>query len=257
MFRTIAAIALAIRSAQPDVGEEEANRYAAALQIEAERHDFDPLTGVAIIHHESRFRPRAISPDKEDYGLGQVRARHFGACKKDRDPKGHPSAACRAVKAGLLEPEENIRIMAELITSHRKICRQKAGNVRFQSWLASYQGRNSVKENRWCVPGDGTLKVIRHRDRLEREVNARAKEIEALVQLAEDRAQWITDGLITEGDVNQALASATEPSAPAADKAAATPSRATPSRATPSRVAEPSEERPAPVAQAPAGPRGG
>jgi hypothetical protein len=193
VFRSIAAIALAIRFAQPDVAEADANRYATALQVEAERHDFDPLTGVAIIQHESRFRARAISPDKEDFGLGQVRARHFGACKKDRDPKRRPSAACRAVKEGLLEPEENIRIVAELINTHRKICRQKAGNDRFQSWLASYQGRNSVKEDRWCVPGDGTLKVIRVRDRLVREVTQRAAEIAALEQLAEDRAQVIAD----------------------------------------------------------------
>lgn len=193
MFRSIAAIALAIRSIAPDVAEEDANRYATSLQIEAERHDFDPLTGVAIIHHESRFTPRAISPDKEDFGLGQVRARHFGACKKDRDPKLRPSAGCRAVKESLLEPEVNIRIMAELITSHRKICRQKAGNVRFQSWLASYQGRNSIKENRWCVPGDGTFKVMRLRDRLASVVEQRSAEIAALEQLAEDRAQLLAD----------------------------------------------------------------
>lgn len=193
MFRSIAAIALAIRSIAPNVSEEDANRYAAALQVEAERHDFDPLTGVAIIHHESRFTPRAISPDKEDFGLGQIRARHFGACKKDRDPKLRPSAGCRAVKERLLEPEENIRVMAELITSHRKICKQKVGNVRFQSWLASYQGRNSIKENRWCVPADGTFKVIRLRDRLAREVERRSEEIAALEQLAEDRIQLETD----------------------------------------------------------------
>lgn len=193
VFRSIAAIALAIRSIAPDVAEEDANRYATALQVEAERHDFDPLTGVAIIHHESRFTPRAISPDKEDFGLGQVRARHFGACKKDRDPKLRPSAGCRAVKESLLEPEVNIRIMAELITSHRKICRQKAGNVRFQSWLASYQGRNSIKENRWCVPGDGTFKVMRLRDRLSREVSRRSEEVAALEQLAEDQAQLLAD----------------------------------------------------------------
>lgn len=193
MFRSIAAIVLAIRSIAPDVAEEDATRYATALQIEAERHDFDPLTGVAIIQHESRFTPRAISPDKEDFGLGQVRARHFGACKKDRDPIQRPSAGCRAVKERLLEPEHNIRIMAELITSHRRICRQKAGNVRFQSWLASYQGRNSIKENRWCVPGDGTFKVMRLRDRLALEVSRRADEIAVLEQLAEDQAQLVAD----------------------------------------------------------------
>jgi hypothetical protein len=179
VFRSIAAIVLAIRFAHPEVSEADATRYAAALQVEAREHDFDPLTGVAIIHHESRFHPRAISPDGEDYGLAQVRARHVGACRKDKNPRRHPSAACRAVKERLLEPEESIRVMAELITSHRKLCRKKAGSTTMLSWLASYQGRNSIKEDRWCTPGDGTHQVIRYRDRLVREVARHAKEIEA------------------------------------------------------------------------------
>jgi len=170
---------MAIRFAHPEVGEGDATKYAEALQAEAQKHDFDPLTGVAIIHHESRFKPRAVSPDGEDYGLAQVRARHFGACKKDKSPRRNPSAACREVKESLLDPAENIRIMAELITSHRKICQLKAGNSNLQSWLASYQGRNSIKEDRWCTPGDGTHSVIAYRERLVREVAKRSKELEA------------------------------------------------------------------------------
>jgi hypothetical protein len=73
----------------------------------------------------------------------------------------------------------NIRIMAELITTHRKLCRKKAGNDNLPRWLASYQGRNSIKEDRWCVPGDGTHSVIRYRDRLVREVARRSKELQA------------------------------------------------------------------------------
>jgi hypothetical protein len=188
VFRTIAAIVMAIRFAHPEVSEGDATKYAAALQIEAQNHDFDPLTGVAIIHHESRFSPRAVSPDGEDYGLAQVRARHFGACKKDKSPRRNPSAACREVKESLLDPAENIRVMAELITSHRKICQQKAGNSSLQSWLASYQGRNSVKEDRWCTPGDGTLSVIAYRERLVREVTKRSKEIEAAERVRVARA---------------------------------------------------------------------
>ncbi|MEO8180822.1 MAG: transglycosylase SLT domain-containing protein [Deltaproteobacteria bacterium] len=184
MFRSIAAIVLAIRFAHPEVPEVDATRYAAALQVEAEQHDFDPLTGVAIIHHESRFHPRAVSPDGEDYGLAQVRARHVGACKTDRKPKRNPSQACREQKERLLQPEESIRVMAELITSHRKLCRMKIGSDSFQSWLASYQGRNVAKEDRWCVPGDGTHSVIRYRERLMREVAKRSKEIEAAEQAA-------------------------------------------------------------------------
>jgi hypothetical protein len=197
VFRSIAAIALAIRFGHPEVSEEDATRYATSLQVEAERNDFDPLTGVAIIHHESRFHPRAISPDKEDFGLAQVRARHIGACKKDKDPKRRPSAECRAVKERLLEPDENIRVMAELITKHRSLCRQKAGSSAIKSWLASYQGRNSIKEDRWCTPGDGTWSVILYRDKLVREVGRRSKEIEAadkaLAQQAEERAKKIAD----------------------------------------------------------------
>lgn len=184
MFRSIAAIVLAIRFAHPEVTEVDATRYASALQLEAEQHDFDPLTGVAIIHHESRFHPRAVSRDGEDYGLAQVRARHVGACKQDRNPKRNPSQACRAVKERLLEPEESIRVMAELITSHRKLCRKKIGNDSIQGWLASYQGRNVAKEDRWCTPGDGTHSVIKYRERLLREVAKRSKEIEAADQAA-------------------------------------------------------------------------
>jgi hypothetical protein len=193
VFRSIAAIVLAIRFAHPEVDQAEATRYATALQVEAEQHDFDPLTGVAIIHHESRFHPRAVSPDGEDYGLAQVRARHVGACKKDKNPKRNPSAACRAVKERLLEPEESIRVMAELITSHRKLCRKMAGNSSMLSWLASYQGRNNAKEDRWCTPGDGTHDVIRYRDRLVREVTKRAKEIEAADQAAAAQGGQMAD----------------------------------------------------------------
>jgi hypothetical protein len=179
MFRSIAAIALAIRFGHPEVTEADATRYAAALQIEAQREDYDPLTGVAIIHHESRFHARAISHDTEDYGLAQVRARYVGACQKDKDPLRHPSAACRAVKQQLLEPEENIRAMSELITKHRKLCKQKAGSSEVHRWLASYQGRNSIKENRWCDPGEGTWSVIEYRERLVREVAKHAQELDA------------------------------------------------------------------------------
>ena len=193
MFRSIAAIAVAIRFGHPNVSEEDAVRYAVALQAAAVENEFDPLTGIAIIHRESQFHPRAMSRDGEDYGLAQVRARYIGACKQDRDPKRRPSAACQAVKESLLDPEENIRVMGQLITGHRKLCRQKAGHARQLGWLASYQGSNSRKENRWCAPSDGARTVVKYRDRLAREVAKRSKEIEAadalLAQQAEERAR--------------------------------------------------------------------
>jgi hypothetical protein len=193
MFRTIATIAFAIRFGHPEVSVEDANRYAVALQAEAERNEFDPLTGVAIIHRESRFTPRAVSPDGEDFGLAQVRARYIGACRQDKNPRWRPSEACRAVKERLLEPEENIAVMGQIIAGHRKICRQKAGNASLLGWLASYQGSNSKKENRWCVPSDGARTVVRYRDKLVRAVAKASAEIEAadraLAQQAEERAR--------------------------------------------------------------------
>lgn len=193
MFRTIATIAFAIRFGHPEVSEEDANRYAVALQAEAERNDFDPLTGVAIIHRESRFTPRAISRDGEDFGLAQVRARYVGACRQDKNPRWKPSEACKAVKERLLEPEENIAVMGQIIAGHRKLCKQKVGNASFLGWLASYQGSNSKKENRWCVPSDGARRVARYRDKLVWAVSKAKKEIEAadraLAQEAAERAR--------------------------------------------------------------------
>jgi hypothetical protein len=193
MLRSLATIIFAIRFGHPEVNDADAMRYAVALQAEAQRNDFDPLTGVSIIHRESRFHARAVSPDGEDFGLAQVRARHIGACKNDKNPRSRPSAACQAMKQQLLEPEENISVMGELIAGHRKICKQKAGKASLLGWLASYQGSNSSKENRWCVPSDGARSVALYRDRLVREVSKRTQEIEAadraIAQQAEQRSR--------------------------------------------------------------------
>ena len=84
MLRPIAVIVSAILLSRPTMPRTEAVRYAHALQAEAQAHDFDPLTGVAIIHYETRWNPTLVSPDGEDYGLAQIRARFFGACRERR-----------------------------------------------------------------------------------------------------------------------------------------------------------------------------
>lgn len=172
MLRSIPVIVAAIQLSQPKVATEDAQRYAAALQEQAQAHDFDPLMGVALIFHESSFNPRAVSANGEDYGLAQIRARHIGECANDANPVRRPSAACQEQKQRLLEPEENIRVMAELITLHRKICRAKVGDRSVPRWLASYQGRNSAREQRWCAPAPLTWKIIRFRDRLIQKLRA-------------------------------------------------------------------------------------
>jgi hypothetical protein len=128
------------------------------------------LTGVAIIHFESNFEPHVVSKNGEDHGLAQIRARYIGACKHTKDPVKNPTPACRKVKQQLLDPKENIRVMAELITANRKFCKKKTGSASFARWLASYQGRNNVRKKRFCVPGEGTYKVIEYRRHLIRKL---------------------------------------------------------------------------------------
>lgn len=173
MLREIAVIVAAIQFTEPTVADEEARVIALALQEQAVEHDFDPLTGVSIIAHESRFDPKAVSKNGEDYGLAQIRARYIGDCRKDKDPLRRPSQACRRVKRRLLKPAENIRVMAELITQNRKFCKRKVGSAKFARWLASYQGRNDTRNKRWCIPGKGTFLVIDYRKELLRELRKR------------------------------------------------------------------------------------
>jgi hypothetical protein len=166
MFRTVAVIAAAIEISQPRLAEEEKLQYAHVLQEEAIEHDFDPLSGISIIHFESNFNQEAISSNGEDYGLAQIRARYIGACKKDPNPKDAPGSACREVKTKLLDGVENIRVMADLITQNRVFCKKKVGSNHFARWLASYQGRNNARKKQWCKPGDGTYRVIHYRTKL-------------------------------------------------------------------------------------------
>lgn len=173
MLRTIPAIAMAIQLSQPKVTPEDAERFALALQEQAQAHEFDPLMGVSMIFHESSFNPRAVSSNGEDWGLAQIRARHIGDCKKSKNPIRRPTPECEAQKQRLLEPEENIRVMAELITYHRKVCRRKVGNEGVPRWLASYQGRNSYRHKRFCKPGPGTWKIIEYRRYLIRQLQKR------------------------------------------------------------------------------------
>ncbi len=163
MFRPITVIVAALQLARPGISQDESLRYATALQNEAKEHGFDPLTGVALIQRESRWQPGVISPDGEDHGLAQIRARFIGACRSDPDPVHAPSEACKAVKRSLLDGVYNIRVMATLITRNREFCKAKTGTALFDQWLASYEGRNYPGQDRWCQATDATREVIRYR----------------------------------------------------------------------------------------------
>lgn len=166
MLRPIAVIVAAILMSRPTLPTAEATRYARVLNQEAEEHAFDPLTAVAIIHFESRWQPWRISPDGEDYGLGQVRGRYLSACRGDEDPVNNPSEGCKAAKASLLVGEVNIRRMASLITANRELCKAKVGDANLPRWLAGYAGLNAPGRDAWCTPNEKTWQVIEYRKHL-------------------------------------------------------------------------------------------
>ena len=148
---TAHAIAVAILLCQPSIGQVRASSYASLLVSEAGRHRFDPMVAVALVCHESRWRPGAVSADGEDYGLGQLRARFMGGCVGDADPVFHPSEKCRAAKVALLDPANNLRLMAEHIGKWQQICRLKTGRrASAHHWLAAYAGLSSPSKGVWC-----------------------------------------------------------------------------------------------------------
>jgi Transglycosylase SLT domain len=170
MLRPLAVIISAILLSRPELQREDAEHWARVLQQEAKQRDFDPLTGVAIIHFESGWHPGVVSPNGEDYGLGQIRARYIGACKRDKNPKDAPGPDCKAVKQSLLDADTNIRTMAQLISDNRKLCLDKVKTASLPRWLASYQGLNFPKQGKWCKPGEKTWRVIKYRNYLLQEV---------------------------------------------------------------------------------------
>jgi hypothetical protein len=166
VLRALHVIVSAILLSRPNMPVAEATHYARVLSKEAVAHDFDPLTAVAIVHFESRWRPNVVSPDGEDYGLGQIRARWTSGCRDDADPVHAPSPACVAAKSALLVGDNNIHRMAVIITANRDLCKEKTGKGDLPRWLAGYEGLSVPSRERWCAPNGKTWQVVEYRKEL-------------------------------------------------------------------------------------------
>lgn len=129
MLREIAQIVFAIHMSlapQQHLSEQRIQYYAAEIQKAADKADVDPLLYVSIITHESQWNERAISPDHEDYGLMQTRARYYNGGT-------HPE--------WLLNPHYNIQIGTLIITGARDFCRRfLKREPTLQEWMSVYQG---------------------------------------------------------------------------------------------------------------------
>lgn len=187
--RGVDKVAWAIGQSNGSLGKDARRIYAKLVIKEARKHDFDPFTAVAIAHSESRWRPSAISPDGEDYGLGQIRARYQPGCRDDADPVHHPDAECKAAKARLLSPAYNLSMMGSAITAWRKLCKdKKRGTGRpalFHRWLAGYGGMHRPKAGIRCGQKKvkGKWRDMPLRPRLRRIINHRKR----LIALARRR----------------------------------------------------------------------
>jgi len=138
MYRSVAVIVCAILQSQPHMRG--AETYAKTIQTEAVSRHFDPLTLVAMAHHESCWLARARNGSC--MGLVGVCLSSYQACS-DLSSEG-----CQKREACLLNGSCNLREAAKAITLNRVFCRRKTGSANFHHWLASYQGFN--RGGVWC-----------------------------------------------------------------------------------------------------------
>lgn len=139
-----AAIVAMLLSLHPGMPRAQAGRYAALLAPLR-----DAAMVVALLEHESRWRPTAESADGEDLGLGQVRARYVGACRTDPDPVANPGRECLRVREALRHGEHNLRVTIAGLTRWRKTCRTRMGRAQARDVLSGYAGL-SRPPSRWC-----------------------------------------------------------------------------------------------------------
>lgn len=150
MNSTVIMVVWAILQTRPSMPVHQAVSYAKAAVSFSKKAKFHPLTPVAIIHHESHWRPSLVSRDGEDIGLGQIRARFIGFCRKDPSPVKNPSPECRAVRARLKTGVYNIKHVLASLKAWRKLCKKKTGKALLRDVLMGYGGLTRPRKGQWC-----------------------------------------------------------------------------------------------------------
>lgn len=148
-----AAIAAAILFCRPAMPLQTAMAYAQIVSTRSAALGIDPLMVVAYVSHESEWVEGAISKDREDVGLGQIRARYLPPCVADKSPALAPSPKCAAERKRLFEGAYNLQTTFRVIEAWQTICKQKTGTATEVQWLTAMAGLNRAKSGLWCGMG--------------------------------------------------------------------------------------------------------
>lgn len=114
---------------------EHAERASVQVRALAIEHDLDPFTIIAVVRHESGWKPEAVNPRTGARGLGQIMPSNYPVCRE------HPDGAeCAAIQAKLLDWEYNLTETAKTLSTWRDYCGKKVGSRLAIHWLPGYQG---------------------------------------------------------------------------------------------------------------------
>jgi hypothetical protein len=131
----LSAALIAIQLIHPNMMETTATRYANAIEQQAIVSGVDPLAFIAIIQHESKFIPNAVSADLRDFGLMQVRASNYSGKKE-----------------WLLNPEHNIKVGGYIIKASVDLCTKHLHRApEMAEWAACYSGQCGNPQT-YCTP---------------------------------------------------------------------------------------------------------
>jgi hypothetical protein len=133
VIRSLAAVLAALEIVAPKFEQaHEASAHVRALAIE---HDLDPFTIIAVVRHESGWKPEAVNPRTGALGLGQIMPSNYKVCREQAD-----GAECTAIKSSLLEWKYNLTETAKTLATWRDFCGDKVGSRLAIHWLPGYQG---------------------------------------------------------------------------------------------------------------------
>jgi hypothetical protein len=140
--RPLAAILAALEFLAPKF--EHAAEASARVRALAVEHDMDPFTILAVVSHESGWRPDAKNPRTGALGLGQIMPSNYRECRTE--PNG---AECAAIRENLLDWQYNLTETARTLSRWREYCGDKVKSRLAIHWLPGYQGLD-VKRRATC-----------------------------------------------------------------------------------------------------------